>query len=122
MKMKPKDGYSLTHPMYQELVQNQLLERKIAEFETNDEIYVYPNPFTEKITVNINSKVEGTLNLELYNLIGVKVMEDKTFFYSLGFTEIQVDLSRLYQGLYFLKTSYREENDTKELLIKLLKQ
>ena len=124
-------GVSLTQPMYQEL-QTRSSERTFEEITTYDgdifpslhlgSIQAFPNPFTEMVTVNIQSKIDGKLKLKLYNILTAKVMLDKTFYYSSGFSEIQVNLSRLSQGLYFLKTSYTDENKTKESLIKLLKE
>jgi len=85
--MKPKAGvgYSLTQPMYQELVQTQSSERKIIdELETQDKVKIYPNPFTEMVTLNIQTKDEGKVKIELYNIIGAKVLQDKTFLYASG--------------------------------------
>lgn len=123
--MKPKAGvgYSLTQPMYHELVQTQSSERTIIdELGAQEKVNIYPNPFTEMVTVNINAKENGKLKIELYNIIGAKVMQDKTFLYFSGISEKQIDLSELPNGMYFLKTTYKEESETKKLLIKLLKE
>ncbi|MBW8049317.1 MAG: T9SS type A sorting domain-containing protein [Cytophagales bacterium] len=134
--LNSQKGVSLTQPMYQEL-QTRSSERTIIdELETQGSVKIYPNPFTEMVTVNIVANENGKLKIELYNIIGAKVTQDKTFFYSSITStreEIQIDLSGLSNGMYFLKTTYTplnkrsltglvEQNETKETLIKLIKQ
>ena len=128
-------GVSLTQPMYQELVQAKSSGRTIEKITTyhgdissslrSRSIQVFPNPFTEMVTVDIKAKIDGKLKLELYNRLGAKVMQDKTFLYSSAPStqeEIQINLNDLSNGMYFLKTTYIEQNNTKETLIKLIKR
>lgn len=120
LKSGSGDGYSLTQPMYKELVQKQSAAEASAEgFKSLDDINIYPNPFIEMLTVNINAK-DGKLKIELYNILGAKVIQDITFLYSSGISEIQIDLSELPEGMYFLKATNTLNNESK--LVKLIKQ
>ena len=123
------DGHSLTQPMYKELVQKQSSYRTMNDLESSDvllasqkEIKIFPNPFIELLTVNINAEEDGKLKIELYNILGAKVIRDITFLYSSGNSEIPIDLNELSKGMYFLKITCTEESEIKETLTKLIKQ
>ncbi len=126
LKSENGDGYSLTQPMYNELVQKQSANRTMDDFESFDalhasqqEIKIFPNPFTELLTVNINAKEDGKLKIELYSILGAKVIQDITFLYFSGISEIPIDLSELPEGMYFIRVIYTVNNESK--LIKLIK-
>lgn len=73
----------------------------------NSSIYVYPNP--TKDIINIKSNQEVVNNVEVYNMLGEKVLEQKT--------SNTVNLEQLGVGLYLLKIKV----DDKIFIEKLLK-
>jgi len=81
----------------------------------NDLVKVYPNPFEHKIYIRTNQKSEEDLSLQLYNVLGEKVLE-RLFYSSDG--EIHLETNELKPGVYFLTA----QNDKEELCKKLIKQ
>lgn len=71
---------------------------------------VYPNPFTDKISISHPSNVE-VFNMIIYNAYGEKVFES-------GQITDQVDLSYLAAGVYFMNLKVDEE----QRLIQLIKK
>jgi Zn-dependent metalloprotease len=75
-----------------------------GDFELNEGITVYPNPFTNQLTIQAN---EPIYKVEIYNLLGQKVKNIEAD----NPTErtINIELSELSQGNYFAKI-YQEVN------------
>lgn len=71
---------------------------------------VYPNPFKDKVTLKYN-EVEA---IDLYNIVGEKV---KAFELPSNQSKIEVDLSDLNTGVYFIRT-YKEGTivETKKII------
>ncbi|MCE3295087.1 MAG: hypothetical protein K0R65_801, partial [Crocinitomicaceae bacterium] len=78
---------------------------EIVEFENNVSLNVYPNPFSDVVTLNL----EGThaMNIQLFDIHGKLILENV---YSEG--ENTVDLSNLQDGVYFIKTMINNESRT----------
>jgi hypothetical protein len=65
---------------------------------------IYPNPATECITINwrqLTSFIEGNLKLEVYSMLGKKLLEEQLSLSS-DFSK-EVDVSKLEAGYYILK-------------------
>ncbi len=79
-----------------------------------DNVKVYPNPFTDKLFIELDS--ETSANFILYDLTG-KVLLKKTI---KGYTATTVELPNIAAGIYF----YECRNETDEVIItdKIIKQ
>ena len=60
---------------------------------------VYPMPATDLINIEINPVDTGRINIELYNHSGVKVLNKISVYQPV----LQVDVSTLPSGIYYLK-------------------
>lgn len=67
----------------------------------NEQVSVFPNPAKEELFININNFKSSAVNyLELYNIAGQKVLEQRILQ-----NNFKVDLSGLSKGLYLLRTN-----------------
>ena len=74
----------------------------IDEQLTLEKLSVYPNPSNDVLMIQINSMLTKDLGISLWDSQGKKIAE-KTIFQ--GSTIAYFDVSTLYKGVYFLKTS-----------------
>ncbi|WP_430908242.1 reprolysin-like metallopeptidase [Maribacter sp. 2-571] len=78
-----------------------------------DGLAVYPNPFVDRVTVNVADA--GIFTMEVYSLNGKLVLSDSK---TIPGTEAVLDVSGLASGTYFLKVFGESQNET----VKLIKQ
>jgi len=64
----------------------------------SDEILIYPNPAKESFTIEYSNESAGSLNFELYNMMGEIVQSNK-----LSETATQINISLLQSGIYLCK-------------------
>ena len=76
---------------------NQMLHEKLMESEIS--VKIYPLPATDLINIEIIPVDTGRINLELYNNSGIKVLNKISTFQPF----LQVDVSALPSGIYYLK-------------------
>ncbi len=69
---------------------------------------VYPNPVTDRLFADMWVKDEGVVKIEVCNLAGFAVAESYETV-STGLNNLYVDTSGLPAGIYFLKTSHKEQ-------------
>ncbi len=80
----------------------------------NENIVVFPNPFQEKITVNIKElEIENQIDLIIYDSMGREVYYKK--FYNMNFN---INLKHLSSGIYYVKI-LRENSTSLHKIIKL---
>lgn len=71
-------------------------------------VKMYPNPATQVV----NIETDNVFTVELYDIQGKKIMEDK------GENQLSVDVSVLQKGMYFVKVVTDTGSEVKELLVK----
>jgi uncharacterized membrane protein len=77
-------------------------------------VNVYPNPSSEMISIDINNFADNDMMMGvLYNLSGAEVSR-----YYLNNANTQIRVSDFTSGVYYLKVSGKELNDTIEVVIK----
>ncbi len=81
------------------------------EFLDEMNISVYPNPFTDEITMQINPLISGVNHLVLYNSFGLKCFDK----FNIS-TSSPIDLHNLSPGLYFLEYRVNNRNFTKKIV------
>lgn len=77
----------------------------LNEYESRFEIY--PNPAEDFIIINTNENISG---ISIYNVMGIKVMEEKDI-------DSSIDVSKLNSGLYIIKI----KTDKKEIIKQFIK-
>lgn len=73
------------------------------EDEETNNILVYPNPFTDKITVVFCQLNQGDVKMELFNLTGQKVFKKKVKNVPAGSNELEFTIVKLQDGIYLIR-------------------
>lgn len=76
---------------------------------------VFPNPVSEILEVQINGNGEESVNITLSNSISA-VVYNKQWFTSSKATDIEIDMTNLTNGVYFLTVQYGEKAITKKVV------
>ena len=79
-------------------------------------IEIYPNPANSNATVAVDLKEEGSVNVNVYNTIGMLVKSVSTKG-NIGENKMNVDLTNLTSGIYMVKVSVGNTTSTKKLII-----
>ncbi|NRA11313.1 MAG: T9SS type A sorting domain-containing protein [Crocinitomicaceae bacterium] len=77
-----------------------------------DEVFIFPNPTSGAFNIKTNRDVD--YNIDLYSILGRKVMESRTLE---GNSQISIDSSQLADGIYLVHVSYNGESTTKKIMI-----
>ena len=76
------------------------------------EAIVYPNPFIDNVTIQFNEFISDTINVELYDILGGKVISEKY----VANKEIILNLSVLVRSEYILKVKAKNKLFVTKLL------
>lgn len=82
-----------------------------------DGMQVYPNPFTDKLLLNLNVNINGGLTIQLNDVTGKEVYRTRLADTNSAITK-EIDLSHLKAGIYILKVGEKEEQMNTYKLIK----
>ncbi|MDX1471268.1 MAG: T9SS type A sorting domain-containing protein [Flavobacteriaceae bacterium] len=74
------------------------------------QLNIYPNPVTQG-KLYISSKLNGTKTIEIYDVLGKKILEASLLGNSL-------DISELTQGVYILKVKEAAKTSTRKLVVR----
>jgi hypothetical protein len=80
---------------------NDTIRINIENTEINDSLVLYPNPFADRFTLIINSRISDKLQISITNVSGVKLYDRAKDIIS-GKNEIIIDDFRLLPSLYYL--------------------
>lgn len=64
---------------------------------------VYPNPFRDFVSVELQSEVTGIIQVKLFNILGTEVKKWEPIYLSQGDQVLKIDLSSFKTGIYILK-------------------
>jgi len=84
-----------------------------------NDISIWPNPATEKVFVKLTSTSNDQISLRIYDSKGA-VQSQQQYQLSIGENQVQVDLSRLANGIYWLNMDWNKGTNHKS--IKVVKQ
>ncbi len=76
----------------------------------------YPNPFNPKTTISYSVNRNGKVNLQLYNILGVKVRTLVNEFKTVGSYSYDLNMSGLASGIYIYKLSNGVNTISKKLV------
>lgn len=85
----------------------------------NFELINYPNPFNPNTTLQFNLMNNAYVNVEVYDIVGNKIINQDLGYMESGKHFKELNLSRFTSGIYFVK--FRYESQIKTLKITLLK-
>jgi len=110
-------GGSLSNiPAYDQSTLNKILKEQLMEYEIS--LKIYPVPATDFINIEIPMVDTGRVNLELYNSSGVRILNTIRTYQPV----LQLSISNLSTGIYYLKVFLASSNDGLFRVEKLIKK
>jgi len=89
----------------------------VEEVFVKNDIFVYPNPFDKYLKISFNEFMQDQYKIEIYN--SAMVLVYKTKLSKISDNQIEMDLSSLVQGVYFVKVC--SDNKEKIRMLKVVK-
>jgi hypothetical protein len=81
----------------------------------NEAMQVYPNPNSGKFTVSIDMTLSEDATVVVMNAVGVKVAELPAGSFNNG--NVQIDLSNMSAGVYFVRLHNNNQTGTKKVVV-----
>jgi hypothetical protein len=78
---------------------------------------VYPNPATSELNIDIDASISGDVQMSIYSITGIMVMNSKTIKLEEGRNTINENISNLSNGLYIVRLV---DSSNKEVMVKKL--
>lgn len=85
--------------------------------EKSSTLNIYPNPATEKVNLTFETKDEGDITVEVFDLLSRNVITQKVH-RTAGLNTIELDVTTLAKGIYAVDISSGEERISAKLVIK----
>ncbi len=82
----------------------------------NYDFIVYPNPSAGKIIISLPEFRNSNTKIEIFDLLGRTTFSEE--YSSINSSELEIDLSTLSKGNYFLKVSNNDRSTTKKIAMK----
>ena len=71
------------------------------DIENNDQVFVYPNPFKDKLNIDVTTLAKGEITLQIIDISG-KIIETKKADVLPGNNSILFDTNHLVNGIYMM--------------------
>ena len=84
--------------------------------DVNINVEFYPNPFTNEITIVINNLLSSTAEIEIYDVLGNKVLEQTLYNIDNNNNKFIISLSELFKGAYFIKFTSDDFDKTQKII------
>lgn len=84
---------------------------------TFSNVSVYPNPANYEFNIDIDTSIEGDVQMSIYTLNGVMVMDAKTIKLDEGRNTINQNITNLSNGIYIVRLT---DSSNKEVMVKKL--
>lgn len=101
-------GFKLDNAYLDEVVFSPYDQESVNDYADNSvNMGVYPNPFTDQLTVKYNSDDKETVKIEITDMFG-KTIENSEWNTDLGTNTMNLNLAGYASGMYFLKLTSAE--------------
>ncbi|NQT76820.1 MAG: T9SS type A sorting domain-containing protein [Bacteroidetes bacterium] len=70
---------------------------------SDNNVFIYPNPARDRVTVRIEVAKTSVYHIEIYNLIGTRVQQSSPGILTEGTHSLNIDLNNLPGGTYFIR-------------------
>ncbi len=87
---------------------------KIYKQKLENKLTIYPNPVSDKISINLNDNFAKEISVRIFNITGQQLLVDKFKNQNL----IEINVSTIAKGLYMLEIHCDEEVENRKLIIK----
>lgn len=106
------DGPNGNSVLYVDNLNFDVLISDVAEHDNNRLLTIFPNPASDIITLNIDTKNNSALTMDIYTITGELVRAE-----TLKQNQQQVTISDLSNGIYLVSIKSNELTETKKLVI-----
>lgn len=97
---------------------NKAISAGISGTNKTDLISVFPNPFNEKTSINLQLGEKNSVSYEMFNILGEKIASVNKGILGMGDHKLEIDGSLLNPGVYVLNIRIGEKVTTKKLTVK----
>ena len=77
----------------------------------------YPNPFNNKVSIPIYIENSGHYGINIYNIIGERVIHEDYYFNSLGIHHLVIDFTQFSSGTYFIQKSGMKNSEMNKIIL-----
>lgn len=78
---------------------------------------MFPNPAKESLNLSIDLNRESRANVEIYNMVGARVLHGDYGNLGSGLSQISIPVNQLPEGMYMVKVTAGKQQQTQKLLI-----
>ncbi|ALO16758.1 Alpha-amylase precursor [Salinivirga cyanobacteriivorans] len=78
----------------------------------SEQFSIYPNPATEKVTISASNPVDGSMQVQVFDLNGKLLVQDK-----FNASKSTLNISSLKSGVYFIRCATLHHNEIKRLVV-----
>jgi len=82
---------------------NIMLAENVSENHARNDILVFPNPASDQINLYFYLTFSGEIRIEIFDLLGRKVLHDEMLQENQGYQYISLDINHLASGYYVLQ-------------------
>ncbi len=100
---------------YEEL--GDTLATGIKEVKNLEKLAVFPNPVDDQLNIDLQSRIEGPITVEVLSLLGIRAMETQYHDIGVGANFFKVDMSSLDKGVYLLRIGVGGEYTTRKIVV-----
>lgn len=86
--------------------------------QVENELYLYPNPVIDDLTISYNLINSGELEIEVYNSFGLLLYKLESNYFNSGIINKTYSLNQLTPGIYFVKLKTESNETTKKIIVK----
>ena len=88
----------------------------VADVEQTGDVSLYPNPANDQLTVSLTSDANQTSHISIIDMLGHTVLSTESEL-SEGDNKVEIDLSTLQNGVYFVEVICNGEKSIQKLVI-----
>ncbi len=104
----------IDHPEYVDMIWDYQATIKDNNYK-NEVFSVYPNPTKDFFYISTTKKYNDIIDIEIYNTIGGKALSILNINFN---NKMEVDISELKQGVYFVKIIGEQESQLSKIIVK----
>ncbi|MBN1340484.1 MAG: T9SS type A sorting domain-containing protein [Bacteroidales bacterium] len=86
------------------------------------EVNVWPNPFSDEVTIKFYTPGKGEVNLRLFNSLGACIWQHNEWISAAGLQEKTVSAENGNNGIYYLKVVYTGAGEPRSVSARLIKR
>jgi len=79
-------------------------------------IFVYPNPASDKIYLDVTNEYKGDVNIKIYNIDGKQFLNTMVYKESMNFIK-EIQVSNYNSGIYFVEIQFENSREVRKIIV-----